>query len=114
MRRVAHWKPRYIVDRLAVEFYRRARKEQLPLLALGAVQFLDGWLEKTDRMLEYGAGHSTAWFARRVAGIVSVESDPDWYSVAGAETSSLSNVELHLIASKDNPTRKVVGGEKAA
>jgi predicted O-methyltransferase YrrM len=104
MKRITHWTPRYIINRLAVMFYKDAQKEPLPMLATGAIQFLDGWLTRQDRMFEYGSGYSTVWFAKRVGEIVSVESDPKWYALVHRQIESYPNVRLYLIDSTENRT----------
>ena len=58
------------------------------------------WLERTIRqdwrVFEFGAGLSTPWLARRCAGIVSVESDPDWYHHVSLELKEEANCTLVL------------------
>lgn len=39
---------------------------------------LSTWLKPTDVGVEWGAGRSTVWFARRVSRLVSVEHDDKW------------------------------------
>ncbi len=50
-----------------------------PWLTMPAIAFLDGRLNKTMRVMEYGSGGSTAWYGRRVDRVTSVEHDPQWY-----------------------------------
>lgn len=104
MKRIMHWTPRYIINRLAVKLYQDTQKEPVPMLATGAIQFLDGWLTRRDRMFEYGAGFSTAWFTKRVGEIISVESDPTWYAIVRQQIASYPNVRLYLIDSTENRT----------
>ena len=54
-------------------------------LADDAVQFLDRRLAEIGktrpaRILEFGSGGSTLWFAKRGA-LVSVENDPEWFAI---------------------------------
>jgi hypothetical protein len=52
---------------------------QEPWLGYRAVARLEQVLSPDSRVLEFGSGMSTLWFARRCATVVSVESDPGWY-----------------------------------
>jgi predicted O-methyltransferase YrrM len=40
------------------------------------------WLTPSSRALEFGAGYSTRWIADRCGHLVSVETSPQWWSVA--------------------------------
>lgn len=104
MRSLRHWNPRYVTNRLAQYLYKSDSKEPMPDLAMGAIQFLDGWLSPTDKMMEYGAGSSTAWFARRVGELVSIENSKKWFDIVTGEIAACENVDLKLINSKENIT----------
>jgi len=51
---------------------------ELPWLTFGAIEWLDDNIKATWRVLELGSGGSTAYFAKRVASLVSFEHDRDW------------------------------------
>ncbi len=91
-----HWSFQYLFDRLVEKNYRR-RNPQVPWLAPAAVEFLDGYLRKTDNMLEFGSGRSTLWFAHRVNHITSVEHNPDWYAKIETKIKELSMVNITYI-----------------
>ena len=93
MRSFKHWTPHYIISRLAERWYRQTHADE-PWLTPQAVRLLEGWLQPTDRMLEYGSGRSTMWFARRVNHLVSVEHNPLWYErvEASLKEQRLNNV----------------------
>jgi hypothetical protein len=93
-----HWTPRYILDRLGVLIYERTHPEN-PWLTRQAVDFLEQWLRPTDHGFEWGSGRSTVWFARRVAGLISIEHDPAWYDRVRARMAALSlhNVDYRLV-----------------
>jgi len=73
-----------------------------PNFALGAIHFLNSWLNKTDVLLEYGSGKSTAWFAERVNHIISIEDNPLWYEKVKPQTAMYDNVELFLFEFNSN------------
>jgi predicted O-methyltransferase YrrM len=51
-----------------------------PWLGYRAIARIRSLVRPGTRVLEFGAGMSTVWFARRGAEVVSVESDPTWRS----------------------------------
>jgi predicted O-methyltransferase YrrM len=48
------------------------------------------------RVLEFGAGGSTVWFAAHGAAIVSFEHDPKWHRLVSARLKGTPNVSIHL------------------
>ena len=54
-------------------------EEGVPWMNYAVVKLIDKRLNRTLRLFEYGSGHSTRYFSRRVKEIVSVEYDRDWY-----------------------------------
>jgi len=53
----------------------------LPWMSLPVINFLSEKLSKDMVMLEYGSGHSTLFFQKKVKTLYSVESDLKWYQV---------------------------------
>jgi len=53
-------------------------ERQLPWFSWGAIAWLERWLRPQHRVLEFGAGGSTLFFAARTAEVVAVERDPVW------------------------------------
>jgi predicted O-methyltransferase YrrM len=78
MRTFRHWTPRYIRDRLANIYYRRAFPDR-PWLTPAANEILISLLRETDIGLEFGSGISTLWFAKRIRHLTSVEHNQIWY-----------------------------------
>ncbi|MEO1206165.1 MAG: class I SAM-dependent methyltransferase [Pseudomonadota bacterium] len=76
-RRTAHITPRYVFDRLRVIWHERRHPED-PWLPKQAVDLLDQLLRPTDVVVEFGAGRSTLWLAKRVVHLTSIESNQDW------------------------------------
>src|SRR5205807_2025057 len=48
-------------------------------IAQGAVRFCDRHLDRSFDGLEFGSGRSTAWFAKRLHKLTSVEHDEAWH-----------------------------------
>ena len=53
--------------------------QPVPWFTYPAIDFLDGIVEKEWSVFEWGSGNSTLWWADRVASVVAVEDDADWY-----------------------------------
>jgi predicted O-methyltransferase YrrM len=99
-----HWSLRYLFDRSTEKAYRRAHPG-VPWIAPAAVEFLDGYLKPTDRMLEFGSGRSTLWFAERVGHITSVEHNPEWHRQITTKIAEkeFSNISYFLHPKQANP-----------
>ncbi len=97
MRKISHWTPRYISNRISLAIYEKQNPNQ-PWLTRSAISILSSYLQKSDVGLEWGSGRSTAWFATRIKYLVSVEDTPEWYQkVKGKlEKLQLDNVEYLL------------------
>lgn len=65
---------------------------------------IDQWLRPDDQAVEWGSGRSTAWFARRVQRLRSVEHHSGWYqSVTNAiNQQGLKNVDYVLVEQTGN------------
>jgi precorrin-6B methylase 2 len=55
----------------------------IPWWTYAAIRAVDAELEEGDRVVEFGAGHSTLWFASRVARVTAVETDERWVEAVG-------------------------------
>lgn len=75
-----------------------------PWLTRDAITFLDDTLHRGMRMLEYGAGGSTLWFARRVSWVNTIEHDGTWADLVrrAIRREGIVNVGLHHIPAGDN------------
>ncbi len=69
-----------------------------PWISYDATRVIGARLGQHMRVLEFGSGTSTIWFAERCAEIVSIESDPDWFHRVAAMLAGrrLDNVRLRL------------------
>jgi hypothetical protein len=70
-----------------------------PWLCPEAVSFCAQTLTKSMRALEFGSGRSTAWFARHVGHLTSVEQSEAWFERVSAELErqGLDNIDYRLI-----------------
>jgi predicted O-methyltransferase YrrM len=71
----------------------------LPWLTKEAIIFLDRFLQlhPQSRMLEFGSGNSTEWFARRVHNLISIDHDAQWHKAIQDRCTQFKNVELRLV-----------------
>jgi len=110
-RPVRHLTPRYVYNRARQVAYERAHPGD-PWLTPAAIRLLGPMLRRTDHGAEFGSGRSTAWFARRVAALTSVEHDERWHDVvsAGLKAGGIGNVD-YILAPEDQPAER--GGDSA-
>ncbi|WP_026999672.1 class I SAM-dependent methyltransferase [Eisenibacter elegans] len=55
-----------------------AQGNPLPWYSYAAIRFLEPRLSPDFRVLEYGAGNSTLWYAQRVRSVLAIEHDSAW------------------------------------
>lgn len=51
----------------------------LPWYTYPAISFLEKKIEPQMKIFEYGTGNSTLWWGKRVASVISIEHDLEWY-----------------------------------
>jgi SAM-dependent methyltransferase len=88
--------PWYTARLVAYKVYERLHPNE-PWIAQGAVRYCQRELRPTMRAVETGSGRSTAWFARRVGHLTSVEHDPRWFDVVKKQIQPLANVDYRLV-----------------
>ncbi|MFN2100387.1 O-methyltransferase [Altererythrobacter sp. MF3-039] len=96
-------------------------RPKLPWISYDASEALARILDPSrSRVLEFGSGMSTAWYAERAARVVAIESNRHWYQVGKRNLAGLSNVELIFaptreayleIPAEDNFDLVIVDGE---
>jgi hypothetical protein len=71
-------------------------RSPIPWLGYRAIAHIEGLLQPDWKMIEFGSGMSTVWFARRCAHVLSIEDNRDWFDkVQGFLTKhAITNVEL--------------------
>jgi len=101
-------RPSAVFHRIGRSIYERRHPGQ-PWLAPEAIRILEKVLRSDMTGLEWGSGRSTAWLARRIGSLTSIESDPDWFARVRTSLAeqAISNVDLRLVtvpASDDERT----------
>jgi hypothetical protein len=87
----------YAARRIAYKIY-ELRNPDEPWLAPAAIAFLDRELPREGTGLEWGSGRSTQWFGRRLAHLVSIEMDHEWYERVLEQVGELPSVDLRYLA----------------
>lgn len=70
--------------------------EPLPWYTYPSIDFLRNRCYKGKLVLEFGAGQSTLWWAKRAEHVISLEGDESWYQKIASVMPH--NVELHLVS----------------
>jgi hypothetical protein len=80
------------------------RRPEVPWLGYRAVKHLDALIEPDWRILEFGSGTSTIWFARRCRFVLSVETDDRWFTKVREllDAAGLENVDCRLCPTADD------------
>lgn len=104
-------KPVYLVRRLKYKMYELRHPDE-PWIAQGAVRFLEQNLTANQVGWEWGSGRSTAWFAKHLGHLTSVEHDEAWYlkvksRLAGAGVRNVTYRLIPLDHPVDEPTPAV-------
>ena len=54
-------------------------RPNVPMISFRGRREIEFLLTKESRIIEFGSGNSTQWFAARVAQVLSIEDDPTWF-----------------------------------
>lgn len=97
---LGHWlrHPHRVPARIRYWLWERWNADK-PWLTPGAVSYCERHLTTTMTAVEFGSGRSTAWFAKCVGHLTSVEHDRQWYDEVRAmlARAGLANVEYRLV-----------------
>src|SRR5262249_47422963 len=90
--------PHSIINTISLKL--TGRRPEIPWLGYRAIKHLDGLIDKKWKILEFGSGMSTIWFARRCGFIVSIETDDAWFRTVAATLSKarIQNADYRLLS----------------
>lgn len=88
--------PAYAVRRLWLFAYELTHPGE-PWIASGAVRFCERHATREWRVLEWGSGRSTLWFAERVGRLLSVEHDRAWFDRMAPSIRARRNVDYRHV-----------------
>ncbi|HIN85610.1 MAG TPA: hypothetical protein EYN06_03935 [Myxococcales bacterium] len=73
--------------------------DPLPWFTYPAITFIEGRVNSSMKVFEYGSGFSTLWWSKRVAQVVSCEGDKEWH--ARMNENSPANSEVFYVDPED-------------
>lgn len=80
---------------------------KLPWLPFSVIEHLDRRLSKDAKVLEYGGGGSTLWFAERVGEVHTIEHHAEWAAELRRLTRDHPNVTIHEVPADSDFDRYV-------
>jgi hypothetical protein len=80
--------------------HRELMRDPYPRFATRAVDFLEERIAENMAVLEWGAGSSTVWFARRGCTVHAIEHEPSWQGLVSREIKPPSRVTLMSLDGK--------------
>lgn len=91
------------------------RNSALPWITYPAMRFLETRLAGR-RMLEFGSGSSTIWYARHCAEVFSLENDRRWFAHVARDVEPVANASLRLMRSDNDflSAAEAIGGSFSA
>lgn len=83
----------------------------MPWISYSAISILKSHLNKSSRVLEFGSGMSTIWYARHAGQVCSVEDYKPWFDKVEKLIASrnLKNIDYRFANSKDSYGRFKIG-----
>jgi len=84
------------LDTIGVDFNRATPEQVLPWITFPSIDYLLERISPDMKVLEYGAGFSTIWWAGRVAKVTSLERHADWAGKVQAKLDSLGHTNVNL------------------
>ncbi len=77
--------------------------ERVPWMTLGAIEWLEGWLDHDKSVFEYGSGGSTLFLGQRAGRVWSVEHDAGWYAVVSEVLAREGHAGIALTLAEPEP-----------
>lgn len=72
----------------------------VPWVPFAVISQFASILNKNTRLLEFGSGRSTIWFARRCASVLSIENNQDWFQIVSTffQKKNIRNIDYRLLS----------------
>lgn len=90
------------------------RRPTQPWISYDAIKVIKGLLNSKSRVLEYGSGMSTVWYARHSRSVISVEDDPYWAEFNQRSLARCGLQNGRIVAATDKSTYVSAGGSADA
>ncbi len=75
-------------------------RQELPWISYDARNELARVLTPRSKVLEFGSGMSTMWYARHTASVVSIEDFRPWFDLVAPRVAKLGNVDYHFAGNR--------------
>ena len=72
------------------------KRPEMPWISYDGQALLGKILKPSHRVLEFGSGMSTIWYARHAGHVTSIEDHEEWYGMIGDRLRSFGNVDYHF------------------
>lgn len=82
-----------------------ANKQSLPWMTYPAIEYLNQFNFKSEKVLEFGSGGSSIWWADRVQNLTCIEDNLEWYEKVQESLNNLPNVKCEFRKTDDEYSR---------
>ena len=76
-------------------------RPERPWISYDAASAIARHINESARVLEFGSGMSTAWYAARAGHVLSIERDAEWFAEVSRRLASRTNAELRLCETRE-------------
>ncbi|WP_170391677.1 hypothetical protein [Ruegeria arenilitoris] len=83
-----------------------AAGEEIPWYAYSAIEYIDSYDLNGVRVLEYGSGHSSVFYAKRGAMVTAIEHSQGWYDEVSKTLARSAGFDIHLATEPETYTRR--------
>jgi hypothetical protein len=77
------------------------KRPDLPWISYDAQRVIAGFLMPDSKVLEFGSGMSTIWYARHAGHVWAFEHFKPWYDIVAAQIRQQGNVDYHLATTEE-------------
>lgn len=96
----------------ALRFKLTGVRAAVPWLGFRATRRITGLVEPGTRVLEFGSGFSTVWFAKRGAQVLSIETREEWAVRVRALLAEIPGHRVRILQSEPPYSPELMAGEK--
>lgn len=89
-------------------------RPNLPWISYSAIKYLKGFLSNEKKVLEFGSGMSTIWYAKNAKFVYSVEDSGPWYKAVKKiiKKNNIENIEYEFLSGDEYANYKNSSNEK--
>ncbi len=109
MKKINHWTPKYIFNRLNLASFNFWNREA-PWLTPNSIDLLNQIILETDKGIEFGAGRSTAWLVERCSHLTSIETSQRWMEMVSETNAAViesGKLDIRLVVTESQLNRNM-------